>query len=498
MEMFLKGQVRAGDALLQTTYAHFRENLADICRAGARAGAPVIVCTVPVNLKDCAPFASLHAPELTAEQTSAWERAYKAGTELESAGKFAEAVARYEEGARIDDQFADLQFRLGRCYTALGRAAEGASKYSLARGLDTLRFRSDTTINATIRQVAADLAPEGVHLVDAERDFAASSPAGVPGEDLFYEHVHLNFSGNYRLARSVFQKLQEVIPPSIRAQAQDRPDALTEQECADRLAYSGWNQYQDVGQIREQFRQPPFINQSDSAERERRWSKRLEELRQYRQPKHLEGAAAQYRKAVQGAPGDWMLRLQFAGLLNEMGDVDGAIAQCQAALQHNPHLYTARHRLGTLQLRAGKLKEARGSFQAALRIAPDYPAAQYGLADVLAAEGKVDEAVAAYAEQVTKAPDRAEALVRMAGFLNRVGRPREAKERLQEALRIHPDDPMLHVYLGNTLANEGALEAAIGEFESALRLRPNWPEMADHLAKLQKFRDQGRPDNDRK
>jgi cytochrome c-type biogenesis protein CcmH/NrfG len=116
------------------------------------------------------------------------------------------------------------------------------------------------------------------------------------------------------------------------------------------------------------------------------------------------------------------------------------------------------------------------------------------LADVLAAERKVDEAVAAYAEQVKKAPDRAEALVRMGGFLTRVGKPREAKDRLQEALHIHPNDPMLHVYLGNTLANEGALEAAIREFETVLRLRPCWPEMADHLAKLRKHRDQGRPD----
>jgi len=44
--------------------------------------------------------------------------------------------------------------------------------------------------------------------------------------------------------------------------------------------------------------------------------------------------------------------------------------------------------------------------------------------------------------------------------------------------------------LGNALSAEGALAAAIDEFETALRLRPDWPEMADHLARLKKLRDE--------
>src|SRR5262249_1499945 len=56
MEMFVRSQVRATDAALLTTYAHFRQNLDDICRAAAGAGAATILCTVPVNLRECAPF----------------------------------------------------------------------------------------------------------------------------------------------------------------------------------------------------------------------------------------------------------------------------------------------------------------------------------------------------------------------------------------------------------------------------------------------------------
>ena len=135
-----------------------------------------------MNLRDCAPFASLHAPDLTPEQVGVWELAYAAGQKLEAAGKSDEAVARYEEAARIDDQFADLQFRWGGAtphWGELGRPCQD----SLARDLDAVRFRSDTAVNQTIRRVAEDRASDGVLLVDAERDFAAASPGGIPGEN---------------------------------------------------------------------------------------------------------------------------------------------------------------------------------------------------------------------------------------------------------------------------------------------------------------------------
>ena len=493
MEMFLGEQVAAADVRMNTTYAHFRTNLEDICRAATDGGAALLLCTVPVNLRDCAPFASMHAAGLAPEELADWERAFKSGTELEDKGKFAEAVAGYHEAARIDDQFADLQFRLARCYTALGNTAEAAARYALARDLDTLRFRADSRINETIRQVAAERASPAVRLVDAEREFAENSPNGVPGEDLFFEHVHMNFTGNHVLARSVLKNLHEVLPPAIRARARVGADALSERECAERLAYTEWNRFQDTGEIRNMFRSPPFTNQLDAAEREARWAKRLQELSRNRQPEPMATAIALSRKAVADAPDDWMLRSRFAQLLAAAGDVDEGIRQYQAALQRYPFLHGTHYWLGTLLLRVGRLKEARASFQAALELAPGSEQPQYGLADVLAAEGNVDQAIAAYSEIVRKAPDRSQALVRMASFLNLHGRRAEARERLKEAIQVQPNDPHLHVHLGNTYANEGNVEAAIGEFETALRLRPRWPEMVEYLAQLRKSRDEGKP-----
>jgi tetratricopeptide (TPR) repeat protein len=487
MEMFTRSQVGAGDPALQSTYVQFRQNLTDICRAGLDVGARMVVCTVPVNLKDCTPFASRHAPGLTAERLSSWNRAFESGTERETVGKYAEAVTRYEDAARIDDGFAELQFRLGRCYAALGRIDEARVRYSLARDLDTVRFRADSIINETTRQVAIGLAGDGVCLVDVEGEFASSSADGTPGEDLFLEHVHLNFHGNYRLAQCVLHKLREVLPLS--PPAQDEP---SEQTCAERLAYTGWDEYQEAAHVREMFRQPPFTNQFDAAERDQRWEKRLQSLRQQRQPEQLKTTLAKYQQATRGTPGDWMIGLRYGKMLAELGQVEKAIEQFREIVQRHPYLYAVHDHLGRLLLQARKPAEARVTFKAALTAAPGFMNAQYGLADVLAAEGNVQQAIDQYAALVQQTPDRANALVEMANFLNRVGRATEARERLEEAVQIHPDDPQLRMHLGNAWAKAGSLEGAIDQFETALRLRPKWPEAAEHLARLKKLRDERR------
>ena len=61
MQMFMNGRIGYDDPARLRAYANFRGNLEDILRTAQRAGVPVILSTVAVNLKDCAPFASIHA-----------------------------------------------------------------------------------------------------------------------------------------------------------------------------------------------------------------------------------------------------------------------------------------------------------------------------------------------------------------------------------------------------------------------------------------------------
>jgi len=106
MEMFLSQRVAPGDPRLLRVYDHLEKNLSDLFRLGIQSGARVIGCTVAGNLKDCAPFASLHRPELTEAEQGEWEKLYQAGVALEEIGNPAGALEQFRQAARIDHQFA--------------------------------------------------------------------------------------------------------------------------------------------------------------------------------------------------------------------------------------------------------------------------------------------------------------------------------------------------------------------------------------------------------
>ena len=64
MEMFANNRLGYDDPARLRAYANFKGNLEDILHVAYQADVPVILSTVAVNLKDCAPFASIHAAGL--------------------------------------------------------------------------------------------------------------------------------------------------------------------------------------------------------------------------------------------------------------------------------------------------------------------------------------------------------------------------------------------------------------------------------------------------
>jgi tetratricopeptide (TPR) repeat protein len=483
MTMFVNSQVRADDKRLPRTYDHFRENLRDICRVGSDAGVPVVVCTIPVNLKDSAPFGSLHAPDLSPEQTAAWDAAYAEGQRLETTGNFADAVARYQEAVRIDGSFADLVFHLARCLAAQGIHAEARQAYLRARDLDTLRFRSDVTINAAIREIAAEHAGDGVHLADAERAFEEASPENIPGEEFFLEHVHMNFGGNYLLARTVFQTITPLL--DVQLPGGERTEPVNQEECATRLAYTDWNELQIVGQVQSNLlRQPPFTGQLDREARNIRWEAKAVGLHARLDRAGLQHAADVHQKASEMDEADWMIRMNYGQLLTELRDFPQAEEQFRSVLRSFRHNLSARCELGQVMLLTGRIEAAETDFHDALQMAPDHSEARLGMAEVLGAQGKVDEGLAIYEEQLSQAPDRAGMLTSLGAYLLKAGRFEDAKGRLEEALQLDPDNPLAYVYLGATALKQGQRMQAIDHYEAALKLRPDWTDLRNQVTQL--------------
>jgi lysophospholipase L1-like esterase len=143
----------------------FSANLEAISSVFKRKGIPVFIGSLASNLLDQPPFAA---------------------------------------NANAAPRAADSTFAAGKKALTAGDKPRADSLLSLARDLDVVRFRAPSEFNRIIRKVAAST---GATYVPIAETFAAASPGGVPGANIFLEHVHPTRDGQALIARVFFDAL---------------------------------------------------------------------------------------------------------------------------------------------------------------------------------------------------------------------------------------------------------------------------------------------------
>jgi tetratricopeptide (TPR) repeat protein len=384
-------------------------------------------------------------------------------------------VESYLEAAEIDGSYADLQFRLGRCYWALQDYDSAKLRYLKARELDTLRFRADTRINEIIRSVADSRAGKDVYMVDAVTKFESNSPHGITGNELFYEHVHLNFTGNYLLAKAVFEKVENLLPQQVINHQTDNSLPLTDAECAERLAYTQWDRYIIADEVLNRFiTRPPFTNQLYHEEQVRIMTQECMALKADLNPEMLREATAQYRRAIQNAPKDIYLRWKYGRILAEdLKDYKAAAEQFQFIQRSIPHSYVMYNALGSVYRETGNFDNAIDNYLAAIRIKPTCGEAHYYLGWIYQEQNKMKPAEKHYAKATKFWPDNVSAYNSLADVLYRQGRIDEAVETCRKGLVLIPDSSLLHFSLGLLLHKQGHKDSAVKELRITLELDPN-------------------------
>ncbi len=479
MEMFLGRQVRADDTRLKTTYGHFRRNLEDICRAAADGGAQTILCTVGTNLRNCPPFASLHRPDLAAEPLRSWDAACKQGEIAETQGNHAEAIASYLRAAEIDDSYAELQFRLGYCYEIAGDYEKAKDRYLKARDLDTLRFRADTQIDQIIRTVADRRKSQGVRLADTAGVLETESPHGLTGEELFHEHVHLTFRGNYLLARTVLEQIEPGIAAKFAEKPEPRGEIVSQEQCAERLGFNDWSRQETLGMVVHGFlAKPPFTNQLRHKERMDRQKKQLEEWQTALTPEALRALGEKYRATIAAAPEDWRLRWDYGQMLAEdLKQYDAALEQYRIVQRLLPHSHMPHDSLGAVLRTKGDLAGAIAEYEKLLAIKPTSGSAHYYLGWCHHKRGRADLAEGLFRKAIRLEPDHVPAYLDLAEVLFKAKRLQEAEKVCRDGLGIAPHHARLHGNLGLLLIRTGRREEGVTEVRTALELDPASPEI---------------------
>ncbi len=370
IDMFSKNQLRYDDPGRLTAYENFRGNLEDMLRVGQEAGVPILLSTVASNLRDCAPFASLHKQELAAAQLAEWEMLFDQGNTLEAAGSYTAALNVYTKAAAIDPDFAELQFRLGRCHLALTNPVQAKAAFERARDHDALVVRADTRINEIIRGAAHRQTGGRVVLVDAAEMLAGSAPEGIPGRELFFEHVHFTFSGNYQLARLLAREVAERLPSQITAS--DQGAWVDMNVCERQLAATLWDQHRIWKHVLERCSRPPFNAQSNHRENIVYYRNQMQQITARVNDMTPQKDRELYEQALARTPDDNLLHARYAQYLEAMGFRSEAISECRRICELLPDLAWPYYTLGDLLVRAGRYGEAAQCFRRALKIRSDF------------------------------------------------------------------------------------------------------------------------------
>jgi len=415
MEMFLERQLRRDDPALERAYRNYERNLADVCALSRRAGVPVALCTVAVNLRSCGPFSSRNADSLPASARERWRALYDEGARLQAEGRCDAAIAPLRAARELDPEHADTAYRLGRCEAALGRDEDARADLLAARDRDTLRFRADARVNAIVRDLAGR-GDGGLRLVDAERRLAETDALGAPGGGLFLDHVHLTFHGNYRLAAAVLEQARPLVPAWVRARATGRPP-LDESACARALVYTDLDRYRIAETMQQRLRDAPFTAQSDHDEQVRRFADELATLRARGEAGGVDADLRAYEQALARPGVHWSVRERHAALLQRLGNAEAAAREWQGLVQAFPQHPAFQLQLARSLREAGRFDEASGALRNVFDYQPDAPVTLVEAARLALAQGRRTEAIARARSALAGDPRDANALQALAGCL---------------------------------------------------------------------------------
>lgn len=471
MKMFLQNQIPPEDARRETVYQNFDRNLRDIVQAGRDSGAKIVLSTVAVNLRDCPPFGSLANSNLPASDRTQFDALYTEGVARQTNQQCAEAVAKFTAAAKLDATFAELQFRWAQCLLQESQPGAAREHFQQACDVDALPFRADTRINGAIRQLATNQPGNDLIFCDAETAIKSAAPEGIAGDESFFEHVHFNFDGNYRLAKIWAETIAAALPEAVRQTA--TPDWAGQEACERDLGLSDWNRMFVYTSVIGRMGQPPLAMHFNNPTRVAELQAQVAKVRQrLSRTNAVSEANAAFRTAVSRAPNNGSLHENYANFLESIGDLPGALAEYLKLNELLPHDFYARLQAGRLLQESGKAAAAEPLLRQAAAQRASLPEPWFELGRTLAAQTNYGEALQCFERAVAMRPTDGSYLANKAMALSKLNRRPEAIAAYREAIKFHGDNWEGHFELAGELAAANEVAESIKEYQAAVRLNP--------------------------
>ena len=471
LEMFAAHQVPPNDPSKGRVYRNFQRNLQDILAVAKDCGAKVILNTVAVNLKDCPPLGSQPLTRLSPFARASCVRLAAEAQAAEEKGDVPAAANDLAQAVAWDPQDAALQYRWGQCLLQMTNFAEARIHLQLACDNDALPARTDATINGLIRQCATGFNSEALALLEAPVVLATNNATGICGSETFYEHVHFNPNGSYRLGCAWAEQAAKFLPDATQRQA---VGAWASQEVCERwLAMTDWNRRNDLNEMISRRRAAPLSGQSNNAQQLAEIQQQLAVLSRRIESDGGEPARQICLAAIERAPRDLDLRINFADYLEASGNIKEAAEQWRQVQCLRPDYFLGFFQEGRMQELLGELPLAKTDFQRAIALRPALAQAWYELGNIAASEGNLTLALRNVDRASQLQPQLPAYYACMGKILSRLGRHTDAVSRYRQALQVDANYWDGHMALGREWAGVGEWTDARTEFEAAIRLRPD-------------------------
>lgn len=349
MQMFVDNGVAEDDPRMSAVYEHFEGNLRDIVDTLDAKGMHVVLSTVPVNLRQSAPFLSVSRDDISAgdetKLTALRERA-----ELQALnGRWREAQDLWQQAIALNAGHADSHFQLATSLENLGEYALARSHYERALDLDGLRFRADTRINAIIEGVAREYDSSQVSFVHSSKGFDRASAPYAPGWDLLLEHVHYDFSGNAVLARIFSRAIARHLSPTT------PPKLLKPEEVAARIGFPNHETIENLKNLQGMAKQPPFPGQSNYQDYLAFLATELSSVTaEVGEPKDV---VRRRQQVLVDGEGDWKLHFEMIALARHLKNKQAQYYHLDQLFKLYPHNRESYINLATLLSQDGRWAE---------------------------------------------------------------------------------------------------------------------------------------------
>lgn len=477
MKMFLQHKIRFDDPKMTRVYQNYHDNLIEICKTARRSRAHVVLCTVASNLKDCEPFFSMHRPDLSPDILKQWNGYFQQAVDSQRQGRFENALALFTKAAAIDSTHAELRYRMAQCLTDLGQFDQAKRHFTAARDYDALRFRADSRLNQIIKEVAREFADCAV-MLDIEKYMAAASDHGICGEELFLEHVHYNFHGNYLLAAGMLRTLDSLFAVPV-----VDTNTLSEEACRERLAFNPWEELVMDREVYNRLIRPPFSDQEDNLRKVQECEQKINLLSRFVADSG-QTIIASYQRAAEREPQDWQI-YNLLGRYLIQNNINAVAAEqaYRKVFDCLPHDQLVRFNLALALERQGRTSEAIEYYREAIRIDPLFFDAYVNLADDLMMASHKDEAER-YIKQVLRInPALTSAQERYAQMLLGHGKLKSPIPHFDKSIISPAALATIYNKDGLRLLNQGHIQEAIKHFKYAIGIYPEQVEAQSNLGR---------------